>query len=65
MNVVRTEALSGMQAVTTVGAVLGEAVVLYAGYGTVVRSVGANVFDVLVGEYSWNHCSSPCLPGSD
>jgi hypothetical protein len=50
MSVVGLEALSGMQAVTTVGAVLGEAVVLYAGYGVVVQSVGSSVLDVLIGE---------------
>ncbi|MFH5796993.1 hypothetical protein [Haladaptatus sp. CMAA 1911] len=50
MSMVGIEALSGVQAAATVGAVLGEAVVLYAGYGVVVQSVGSSVLDVLTGE---------------
>ncbi|WP_423746392.1 DUF7512 family protein [Haladaptatus sp. SPP-AMP-3] len=42
--------LSGLGAATTVGAVLGEAVVLYAGYGVVVQMVSSNVIDAITGE---------------
>ena len=44
------EALGGFHAAGTVGLVLGEAVVLYAGYGVVVQSVGSNVIEALTGE---------------
>ncbi len=50
MTMFGIHALSGFSALGTVSVVLGEAVVLYAGYGVVVQSVSSNVLEALTGE---------------
>ncbi|MDS0292609.1 DUF7512 family protein [Halogeometricum luteum] len=44
------EAVSGMEAITTVGLVLAEAVVLYVGYGALGGLVESAVLDALGGD---------------
>ncbi|WP_198665756.1 MULTISPECIES: DUF7512 family protein [Haloprofundus] len=45
------ESLSGsMEAITTIGLVLGEAIALYVGYGVLSRVVGEPVLDAIGGE---------------
>lgn len=50
MTMVGIELLSDFRAVTTVGVVLGEAIVLYAGYGVVLQSFGSEMLEALTGE---------------